>query len=347
MTSQPSLASPRVCAWLLPLLYLLGAGALMGLSTNLAKVAAEAGVSAMAFMAWTTLPAGLALGAVQWLRGRRLALTARVLEYFLVSAAIGVVVPFLIFFAAAPRVGAGFVSLAIAFPPLYTYVLALGMGMERFQPLRALGVALALAGAGVLTLFKLSAPQAETGWVVAVLLAPVSLALGNIYRTRRWPPGASPADLAPGMLVACFLLVAAAALVLHASGLLDAGLFDVTVFDGRLLEGGPGHTAEAAAAAGRSPLLLIGVQALAFCGQYTLFFMLQKAGGPVYLSLLGSVVAVVGVTLAVALLGEPWPRGLTAGMVLIAGGILAMTVGGARARASAKEADEGPPQSPS
>lgn len=339
MTSQPASAAPPLLSWLLPLLYLLGAGTLMGLSTTLATVAAEAGVGAMAFMAWTTLPAGLALGAVQWLRGRRLALTPRVLEYFLVSAAIGVVVPFLIFFSAAPRVGAGFVSLAIAFPPLYTYALALGMGMERFQPLRALGVILALVGAGVLALFKLSAPEADTGWVAAVLLAPVSLAMGNIYRTRRWPPGASPADLAPGLLISCFVLVTAAALVLPPSGLLDVRLFDADMFAGR-----SATAAEPGAAVGQSPVLLMAGQALAFCGQYTLFFMLQKAGGPVYLSLLGSVVAVVGVALAVALLGEPWPEGLAVGAVFIAGGIVAMTVGGARARAPAKGADNGPPR---
>ena len=52
-------SSKRV--WLAPLLYLLAGGALLGLSTNLAKLAGEMQLSALAFLYWSILGAALIL----------------------------------------------------------------------------------------------------------------------------------------------------------------------------------------------------------------------------------------------------------------------------------------------
>jgi drug/metabolite transporter (DMT)-like permease len=79
----------------------------------------------------------------------------------------------------------------------------------------------------------------------------------------------------------------------------------------------------------RAPLLVL-AQSIAFSVQYLLFFVLQKLGGPVYLSLLGSVAAIVGVPVAIAVLGEPAPEGLLTGGLLIAGGIVLLTLRRAR-----------------
>ena len=53
-----------------------------------------------------------------------------------------------------------------------------------------------------------------------------------------------------------------------------------------------------------------------------LYFVLQKQGGPVLISLLGSVAAVVGVPAAVLLLDESPPAGLAVGGIMIAIGIV-------------------------
>ena len=57
-------------------------------------------------------------------------------------------------------------------------------------------------------------------------------------------------------------------------------------------------------------------------------FVLQKTGGPVLLSLLGAVGAVVGVPVAVILQGEALPEGLVVGGSLIALGVVLVTWGG-------------------
>ena len=294
-----------------PLALLLGAGVLLGVSTNLAKVAGDLGLAPLAFLTWSVVGAAVVLLAVDAVRGTLPSWNRRTAEYFVVSGLVTVVVSNLIFFAAVPRVGAGFVALAIAFPPLYTYLGALALRMERFEASRAGGVALALGGAAWLAWAKLAAPDADGVWVGLTLAGPVLLAVGNLYRTARWPPGETAAALAPGMLAA--------------SG---AMLLAVGAVAGRV----PGAPDDFSLAVSTSSAgLLVLAQTAVFAAQNLLFFALQEQGGPVYLSLLGSVGAVVGVPVAVLLLGEAWPGGLVAGGVLIAAGVALLTLGGARA----------------
>ena len=309
--------------WLVPFLLLLVTGALLGVSTNLAKLAADAGLEPLAFLTWSVVGAALVLSAVEILRGRLLKLNARTLAYFMIAGFVTVAAPQLLFTAAVPRVGASFVALAIAFPPLFTYLGALLLGMESFGVRRAAGVAFALGGAALLAAYKLSAPDADAFWIAATLLGPVLLAVGNLYRTARWPEGAEADQLAPGML-------AAGAIVLLLAGGVAA-----------LFPAAPPDFSLAVPVDRLGPVLIILAQIATFSVQNVLFFRLQERGGPVYLSLLGSVGATVGVPIAVLLLGEAVPQGLVVGGALVALGVGLLTFGGPKAggakRASTRE----------
>ncbi|WNL39936.1 EamA family transporter [Halomonas sp. PAMB 3264] len=280
---------------LAPLLYLLAGGALLGLSTNLAKQAGEMALSPLAFLFWSLAGAALILLALAAGRGRLPPVNARTLEYYTVSALVGVAGSNLLFFSAIAHIGAGFVALIITLPPLLTYLGALALKIERFQPSRGLGVLTALAGALILAAHKIAAPQADVHWILLSLLGPVLLAIGNLYRTLRWPPGVAGETLAPGMLVAAVVLL------LGVSLLPD---FSLAVPQLRL-----------------ELISLIGLQAVVFAGQFLLLFLLQKSGGPVLLSLLGSVGALFGVPVAIFIQGESAPEGLLLGGLLIAIGI--------------------------
>ena len=308
MTHTTSKEPAHKRAWLVPLLTLLAGGALLGLSTNLAKVAGEMHVPPLAFLCWSIVGAAAILMLAAALRRKLPPLNARTLEYYGVSALVGVAASNLIFFSAVPHVGAGFVALVIALSPLLTYLGALALRVERFQVIRAAGVAAALAGAGVLAERKLAAPHADVFWILLALVGPVLLAIGNIYRTLRWPEGLSADALAPGMLVAAALMLLAAGWIPGLSLALPMG-----------------HSAA---------LLLIAVQALVVAGMYLLLFMLQRTGGPVLLSLLGAVGATVGVPVAIFLQGEAPPGGLFLGAALIAAGVALLSLGKARAPAS-------------
>jgi drug/metabolite transporter (DMT)-like permease len=282
---------------------LLAVGALLGLATNLAKVAQAEGTAATAFLAWSCLIGAGLLAAGNRLAGRtRPRGDARYREYVLVAAVLTVAAPNLLLFTAAPRVGAGFAVVTVAFPPLLTYAGALLLGLERYALRRAAGVAVAILGALVVAAGKMAAPDAPVGWVLAVLAVPVLLAAGNLYRTVRWPPGASTEDVAPGMLATSALLVFAFAT------LAGAPLLPSTTPTG---------------------LGLTALQGGIFAVFYRLYFVVQRRGGPVFLSLLGSVAAVVGVPVAVLVLGESWPAGIAPAGLLVAAGI-ALLVTGAR-----------------
>lgn len=284
---------------------------MLGLSTDFAKLAPGAGLPPLALLAWALAGATLVLAVIGAVRGRLPSFSARTVEYYLVAGFLGLAAPFLIFFSAVPHVGASFVAVSIALPPLYTYAGTLILRMERFDAWRALGVALTLAGSLLLAVLKLSVPGASTFWIVATLSAPVLLAAGNIYRTLRWPPGSGSDQLAPGML-------GAAALMLLVVGVLPGGFGALPDLSLAV------PTGEAAAIA------LIAAQAAAFAVQYLLFFVVQQRGGPVYISLLGSVGAVVGSVIAIFLLGEAAPQGLLVGGALIALGVGLVTRGGAK-----------------
>lgn len=304
-------SSPCRSIWLVPLTCLLVGGALLGISTNVAKYAGEIGLSPLAFLFWSITGAATILLVIALLRHELPPLNKRSFEYYFISALVSVAGSNLLFFSAIPHVGAGFVALIISLPPLLTYLGALALGMERFQTVRALGVAAALAGAGVLAARKFSAPDASVFWILIALCGPVLLAIGNLYRTLRWPEGASPNALAPGMLIAAVVLLGATSLLPD---------FSLTVPLGDFL-----------------PLGLIALQAFIFAGQFQLLFLLQKTGGPVLLSLLGSVGAIVGVPVAVFLQGESSPDGLILGASLIALGVALVTWGGMQMMARSEQ----------
>lgn len=292
---------------LVPVLLLSAGGVLLGVSTNLAKLAGRIDLTPLAFLAWSVTGAAAILLALAVLRGKLPPIDQRSLQYYAVSALVSVAGSNFIFFAAIPHVGASFVALIITLPPLLTYLGALAFGLERFQTVRAAGVVAALAGAAVLAVSQLTAAHTDISWILFVLVGPVLLAIGNLYRTLRWPVGVAADALAPGMLMA-------ASVLLLLAGLLPGHSLDVPLDD-------------------RLPFILIMVQAAIFAGQFQLLFMLQKSGGPVLLSLLGSVGAVVAVPAAILLQNEAAPPGLLLSAVLIAAGVAMVSLGQARVQA--------------
>ncbi|MDN6276083.1 DMT family transporter [Psychrobacter sp.] len=301
-TAQQGFSSRSM--WLIPFACLLAGGALIGISTNLAKYAGEIGLTALAFLFWSIVGASIILLIVAFIRRDLPPLNRRSFEYYFVTALVSVAGSNLLLFSAIPHVGAGFVALIVSLPPLLTYLAALILRMEKFHILRALGVAAALIGAGVLAVHKLSAPDTSLFWILIALCGPVLLAIGNIYRTLRWPKDASPNALAPGMLVAAALLLLIFSILPNES---------VAVPPVEWL-----------------PIGVMIIQSCVFAGQFLLLFLLQKTGGPVLLSLLGAVGAVVGVPVAIFLQGEAPPEGLFIGASLIAVGVGLVTWGGVR-----------------
>ncbi|WP_299907545.1 DMT family transporter [uncultured Paracoccus sp.] len=280
------------------LICLMISGVSMAAIILISKSVAEAGAPMLWFLTVVMALAGVVqlgiAGVLGQLRGWR-----KLLPY---SAGAGVfaALPSALAYLSVAHVGAGYVALTFAFPPLLTWVLARLLGMEGRSARRLLAVLLGLTGGVILATGKLEglAGQGGAGWVLLASAIPFILALGNIYRTRYWPKGAGSVGLA-----ALLLLLGAA----------------MTLPFALAFEGSPAQLWQD----GWVRLLLI-ADILLFVVQYIAYFILQKVGGPVILSLLGSVAAVTGASAAPILFGEALPRGFLLAGLLVAAAVVLM-----------------------
>jgi len=254
-------------------------GALFGLFAPLAKIASEAGVPLLAYLFWSATGAAVALWGLTVVRGSVPPLNWHYLRYGLISGSISFALPNLILVLVVTRLGAGLTSIVFVLSPVLTYGIALGFGLEKARLLRTLGIVMGCAGALMILLPRSGLPSPDLlDWMLVALLIPSLLAIGNIYRTLDWPPGAPGLPLAVVMMAGASLVLAVAMIS-----------FDQTywpfAFD---------HHGDLATLA----------QIVATAVSYTTYFELQRRGGPVYLSQISYVITVTGVVIGVAILGE-------------------------------------------
>ncbi len=277
-------------------LYALGClllvGTFLALSLVVAKLADSAGAPRLTFLMTAMAGAGIVLGTIGALQHRSMALNRRTLEYAAVAGAL-FAVPNALAFLAIRHVGAGFISLSFAFPILLTWLLAVWLSLERLRALRLLGVLLGLSGGLVLAAAKAGGAGGAQGWVLLVLAMPLVIALGNIYRTLRWPDATAP------VFLAALMMFGGAVTLLPFVLLLEPGQSLALFTTGAALQ-----------------LLL--VEVAVFSVLYLFYFVLQKLAGPVYLSQIGTVAALVGTLIAVLALGEAPPPNLGLAALLVA-----------------------------
>lgn len=281
---------------------LLITGSLLGLNMNTAKHAIELGLSPAPFLFWSALFAGIVLFGVAHLMRQPPKFNRATMTYGLVSGFLTIGLANTLLFLAIPHVGAGFVSLVGAFPPLYTYLLALILRMEVPHWLRATGVALGIAGAILLGASKSGVGGQETAWAIVALAVPLIIALGNIYRTRFWPQGATAFQLAPLMLFGAALSIGIYIAILESSVVVPTLTLGLS-----------------------TGVLILQIAILSL--MYVMYFVLQKVAGPVYFSQIGSVGAVLGAAVAVYWFGEALPSTIIPAGLAIAAGVTCVTLG--------------------
>lgn len=289
---------------------LLVTGSMLGVSVILSRLAATGGAPMLWFLSTVMIGSGLVLVVAVLSMGPPTGRPRSLLLYGLGAGAFQAV-PQAMAYLSVAHVGAGYVSIAFAFPLLVTYVLALMFGMERLSLPRALGVAVALAGGLMLVLSKFGGLNGEAAvWVLVASAIPVVIAFGNLYRTRFWPVGAQPLPLAALMLTLGGLMI-----VPFAAG--TEGTLRVAV----LLQNA-------------DLLVLISVSTAVFALRYVTYFKLQHVAGPVYLSQIGTVGAAVATPIAVLFMGEVLPPNFTLAVILIVIGVALFEYGRRRQRNS-------------
>jgi drug/metabolite transporter (DMT)-like permease len=282
-------------AWHSPGLLLIAVGILLGVNFPLGKLAMAAGISPIVWSAMISAGGALVLCCAVLALRLPVRFDWNHLRYFGVVAIVSYAFPNVLVYSLIPKVGSGYVAIFFTLSPMFTVALSLLARLRRPSGLELCGVAVGFAGALMVASARGQAGQSvDWLWAVVGLLVPLSLAVGNVYRTLDWPPAANLLWLAVGsnaISAACLIVLA-------------------------VLTGDAQSAPQLLAVPG-----LMVAQVAASALMFALFFRLQAIGGPVTLSQIGTVAAAVGVIIGTAGLGERYALIVWSGVAVIAVGI--------------------------
>ena len=172
---------------------LLFLGLWWALTIPLTKIAVSTGHAPLGLIFWQLLISGAVTFLILRLRGRRLRFDRSALVYYFVIAILGTVLPNSFSYLAAAHLPAGIMSIIIASVPMFSMLIALGIGLERLAMIRLAGVFL-----GALSVFVLIGPDAslpepeKSVFVLIALVAPLCYGLEGNYISIKSPPGIDP-----------------------------------------------------------------------------------------------------------------------------------------------------------
>jgi drug/metabolite transporter (DMT)-like permease len=278
-----------------PAALLLAVGALLGLNFPLGKLAGAAGVPPLVWSALISAGGAAVLGIALAVKRVRVPFDPRHLRYFACVSVVSYALPNALVYSAIPHLGSAYAAILFTLSPMFTVVFSMAARLRHPGRMELAGISIGFIG----TLLVASA-RGEMGhsvewvWIGIGVLVPLSLAVGNVYRTVDLPKGTPSLVLAVGSNAAAAILLLAVA---WASGTL------------------PG-----VAALGHVPGIAL-LQIAASAAMFALFFQLQVVGGPVTLSQIGTVGAAVGVIAGTLGLGERYATIVWIGIAIIAVGI--------------------------
>ena len=278
------------------MLLLLGVGVLIALMLPLSRAAMDIGMTPLAYAFWQALGGGILL-VTCGRRGSPVQLSKTLFQYFGISGLTDIAVPNALAFIVVANIGSGLTATLYALPSLATYGISVILGMEALSRKKAIGLSLGVAGCvWILSPNPAGVNPDSLPWLLLGMLVPLSLAVGNVYRTSHWPKGATPEQLAPGMLLAGAVLIL---LVIVVSGSLRSLIVS-----------------------GMDLWTIVVVQSVLTAISYRGFFHLQKRTSPTFLSQLGFVITPVGLLFGIVFFGESYGWAVWGGVVLLLIGVV-------------------------
>lgn len=171
----------------LPYALILIAGSIWGATFSLTLIATADGAHPFALTAWQFLLTTLFyfivcnVSRIQFFKFKNL-------RHYLIITAVGIILPTLFYFYAAPHLSAGILSITVSIVPMITYAMMLAMRFEKAAMKRILGIVLGMIAILLLVLPDqgLSSDDANL-WILLVLLSAVLYSVENIYISRGVP----------------------------------------------------------------------------------------------------------------------------------------------------------------
>lgn len=257
---------------------LVAVGCLLGFTFPLGKIGAQSGVSPVMWALLMSGGASLSLLLYRIIYKLPLLLKARNVQFYYLAAVVSLVIPNILTFSVIPELGSGFTGLLFTLSPLLTLAIS-SIWQVRMPNLTGLvGIAIGFVGAVIFSVTRGELGQpASIAWILAGLGIPVSLAIGNVFRTMAWPNSAEPMELAIGINLAAASMLLVLALVMP-SVQLSHGLFAI--------------------------MPTVGLTVLVASVMVALHARLQLVGGPTYLSQIGYIAAAVAMLVGTLIFSE-------------------------------------------
>jgi drug/metabolite transporter (DMT)-like permease len=192
------------------ILLLLLLGLIWGSGYSIAHYATTHHVPSLGYSFWQSLGPSIFLLILGLLLPKhRIKLDWAHLRYYAVLGLFGIAFPNSLMYLASPHLPAGLLAVVVNTVPIFTFLLAISLGVEGFKWFRALGVLLTFGGLLILSwpgnhIFNLS----QTHWIWLSLLVPISFASMAIFAVKYRPSDASDLTIACGMLVFSTIFVA-------------------------------------------------------------------------------------------------------------------------------------------
>lgn len=252
-----------------PFILLTLLGVIWGTGYSIAHFATTHGVSPLGYSFWQALGPALIMMTLAKFSHGKIKLTHSHIRYYGISGLLGIVIPNTTMYLASPHLPTGILAVIVNTAPIIVYPLALAGRLEQFDNVRLSGVLLAILGLMLITLPKASLPHPDMiPWVIFVLITPVSFALCSVYLSRYRPHTGGSLSFAAGTLTAASLILTP----------LIFGTHHFYLFNW------PFHASD----------YVILLEIILSSVGYLLFFTLIKIAGPVYYSLVNTVVSLVG-----------------------------------------------------
>ena len=165
------------------ILIILGLG--WGLSFTLGKIAITAGGTPIGLTFWQSLFSGLILLAYVFFRHGKIIIPKIMFLPIIIITFLSVVIPNIIFYACVEHLDAGVLSISVSVIPLFTYLIAMGLRMDKFKVRRVIGLITGFCALLILILPENSLPdKRDIPWVLLALNCALCYALENIYIDR-------------------------------------------------------------------------------------------------------------------------------------------------------------------
>lgn len=245
-------------------------GTIWGTGYSLAKFAMTNQVPPLGYSFWQSLGPAIIIGLLALTTTHQFSFSANHARFYLITGLTGIVIPNTTMYFAAPHLPAGILAIVVNTVPIVAYPMALLAKLETFNVERMIGILLALFAIMLIIMPNSSLPSPDMiPWVLSTLITPISFAFCSIYIARQRPANCDSLVLSCGMLLFSSILLLPLVLQTHSFYMFH---YPVNAADAVVL----------------LEILLSSIG-------YVLFFQLIKIAGPVYYSLVDTIVVITGI----------------------------------------------------